>query len=84
MSGPPQGHQCGKFLLHTRGFCLKILHPKTPTKQMWRSTNFNINKQPNLTSVNTNFDKTPTKVKPNKANYFNIEKLILCLMETLQ
>ncbi len=27
MSGPPQGHLCGKTLLHTRGFGLKILHP---------------------------------------------------------
>lgn len=33
MSGPPQGHLCGKTLLHTRGFGLKILqlqHPITP------------------------------------------------------
>ncbi len=37
-----------------------------------------------LKSVNTNFDKNANKVKPIKANYINTEKLILCLMETLQ
>ena len=35
MSGPPQGHLCGKTLLHTRGFGLKIVQPN---QQEWRST----------------------------------------------
>jgi hypothetical protein len=37
-----------------------------------------------MRQVNTNFDENTNKVKPTKANYNNIEKLILCLMETLQ
>ena len=57
MSGPPQGHQSGKTLLHTRGFGLKILHPKiNKNGAQQTSTNIIIS-----TPVNTNFDETTTK-----------------------
>jgi hypothetical protein len=48
-------------------------------QQTLTSTNIKISKL-----VNTNFGENTNKVKPTKANYNNIEKLILCLMETLQ
>ena len=56
MSGPPQGHLCGKTLLHTRGFGLKILQPNQQNGAQQTSTNIIIS-----TPVNTNFDETTTK-----------------------
>ncbi len=55
MSGPPQEHQCGKTLLHTRGFGLKILqqhHPKIKQNGAQQTTTnivFQLQSTPTLT-----------------------------------
>jgi hypothetical protein len=68
MSGPPQGHLCGKTLLHTRGFGLKILHPITPKNQYGAQQHLNINKHLNSKVSLHQLRQNANKVKPTKAN----------------
>ena len=68
MSGPPQGHLCGKTLLHTRGFGLKILHPKTPNNNHQTNSAQQHFKHQQTSKFQSQLTPTLTKRQQSQAN----------------
>ncbi len=66
MSGPPQEHQCGKTLLHTRGFGLKILQHQQQQQHTQNQTETALNKPQQTSSFQLQSTPTLTKRQPSQ------------------